>query len=57
MGQQPGLFDVDARLQELSAKGDALERLTGLVDFALTWNWLCRDQMDRKAVGRHSTMF
>lgn len=35
MGQQPGLFDVDARLQELSAKGDALERLTELVDFEM----------------------
>ena len=35
MRQQPGLFDVDARLQELSAKGDALERLTELVDFEM----------------------
>jgi transposase, IS5 family len=35
VGQQPGLFDIDARLQELSAKGDALERLTGLVDFEM----------------------
>lgn len=33
MGQQPGLFDVDARLRELSAKGDALERLGELMDF------------------------
>jgi hypothetical protein len=25
LGQQRGFFDVDGRLQELSAKGDALE--------------------------------
>lgn len=35
MGQQPGLFDVEARLQELSAKGDALERLSELMDFEI----------------------
>ena len=35
MGQQPGFFDVDGRLQELSAKGDALERLADLVDFEM----------------------
>lgn len=29
----PGFFDVDARLAELSAKGDDLERLNALVDF------------------------
>ena len=33
MGRQPGFFDVDDRLRELSAKGDDLERLTTLVDF------------------------
>lgn len=33
MAQQPGFFDVDGRLQELSSKGDALERLGKLVDF------------------------
>lgn len=27
MGRQPGFFDVDDRLRELSAKGDELERL------------------------------
>ena len=27
------MFDVDERLRELSAKGDALERLSELVDF------------------------
>jgi len=29
----PGLFDIDERLKELSAKGDDLERITALVDF------------------------
>ena len=33
MGRQPGFFDVEERLRELSAKGDDLERLGGLVDF------------------------
>jgi IS5 family transposase len=35
MGQQPGFFDVDERLRELSAKGDDLERISGLVDFEM----------------------
>jgi transposase, IS5 family len=35
MGRVPGLFDVDARLRELSAKGDDLERISGLVDFEM----------------------
>jgi IS5 family transposase len=35
MRGQAGFFDVDERLKELSAKGDALERLNGLVDFEL----------------------
>jgi len=35
MERQPGFFDVDARLRELSAKGDALERIAGLVDFEM----------------------
>ena len=33
MPRQAGFFDVDERLKELSAKGDALERLNALVDF------------------------
>jgi IS5 family transposase len=33
MAREPGLFDIDARLGELSAKGDALERVNALVDF------------------------
>ena len=32
MKREPGLFDVDARLRELS-KGDDLERMNALVDF------------------------
>ena len=32
---QPGLFDIDERLEELSAKGDELERLNAIVDFEL----------------------
>jgi transposase, IS5 family len=35
MRGQAGFFDVDERLKELSAKGDTLERLNGLVDFEL----------------------
>jgi transposase, IS5 family len=35
MGRQPGFFDVDERLRELSAKGDDLERISGLVDFEM----------------------
>jgi IS5 family transposase len=33
MRGDPGFFDVDERLKELSAKGDDLERLNGIVDF------------------------
>ena len=32
-GRQAGFWDIDARLRELSAKGDALERVNALVDF------------------------
>jgi IS5 family transposase len=35
MAGQPGFFDVDERLKQLSAKGDSLERLNSVVDFAL----------------------
>ena len=35
MRGQGGFFDVEERLKELSAKGDTLERLNGLVDFEL----------------------
>jgi transposase, IS5 family len=32
---QSGFFDVEDRLKQLSAKGDALERLSAVVDFEL----------------------
>src|ERR687889_753795 len=35
MAGQPGFFDVGNRLRELSAKGDDLERIAALVDFAM----------------------
>jgi len=35
MVRRAGFFDVDERLRELSAKGDDLERIAALVDFAL----------------------
>ena len=35
MRGQAGFFDVDERLRQLSAKGDSLERLNAVVDFAL----------------------
>ena len=35
MRGQAGFFDLDERLKELSAKGDALERLNGLIDFEM----------------------
>jgi IS5 family transposase len=35
MRGQPGFFDVEERLRELSAKGDELERLSRIVDFEL----------------------
>jgi hypothetical protein len=37
MVRQPGLFDVEERLRELSAKGHDLERIAALVDFAQSW--------------------
>ena len=35
MAGQPGFFDIDERLREMSSKGDDLERLKRLVDFEL----------------------
>ena len=35
MAGQPGFFDIEERLRELSSKGDDLERLKRLVDFEL----------------------
>src|ERR1051325_3613814 len=42
MRGQPGFFDVDERLKDLSAKGDALERLNRIVDFELFRDDLAR---------------
>jgi hypothetical protein len=33
--RMPGFFDIEDRLRELSAKGDDLERVKGLVDFEI----------------------
>lgn len=33
MVRQPGFFDVDERLKDISAKGDDLERLNQIADF------------------------
>ena len=35
MRGQPGFFEVDERLKDLSAEGDTLERLSAIVDFEL----------------------
>jgi hypothetical protein len=35
MRGEPGFFDIDERLKELSAKGDDLERLKAVVDFEM----------------------
>ena len=35
MRGQAGFFDFDERLKQLSAKGDSLERLNGVIDFEL----------------------
>jgi IS5 family transposase len=34
-GRQPGFWDVEHRLQELSAQGDPLEKLAAMVDFEM----------------------
>lgn len=35
MARQPGFFDLDERLQQLSSGGDPLERLSAVIDFEL----------------------
>jgi IS5 family transposase len=63
MAGQPGFFDVDERLKELSAKGDSLERLKAAVDFELFRADLARSvpRSDRAKGGRppfdHVLMF
>ena len=63
MRGQAGFFDIDERLEELSAKGDALERLSAVVDFELFRCALERavPRLDRSKGGRppfdHVLMF
>jgi hypothetical protein len=63
MRGQSGFFEVDDRLKELSAKGDALERLNAVVDFELFRADLARavPRSDRSKGGRppfdHVLMF
>jgi hypothetical protein len=35
LGRQPGFWDVEQRLRELSAQGDPLEKLAATVDFEM----------------------
>ena len=60
MRGQAGFFDVDERLKELSAKGDTLERLKGVVDFEVrfsgrTWRERCPARIAPVAVVLPST--
>ncbi len=54
MAGQPGFFDMDERLQALSAAGDPLERLAAVVDFGLFRPELdaAPDRSDRVKGGR-----
>ncbi len=58
MTRELGLFDVEARLRELSAKGDALERVNALVDFVAFRPELerpCHARTDPGAAARPTT--
>ena len=55
MRGQAGFFDIDERLKELSAKGDMLERLKGLVDFELGDPHHARERLLLLARGRASS--
>ena len=59
MAREPGLFDLDARLRELSAKGDDLERVNARVDFEAFRPELragaCRVRTARRAGARPTT--
>jgi len=63
MRGEPGFFDVDERLKELSAKGDDLERMKAIVDFEMFRSDLERavPRSDRARGGRppydHVLMF
>jgi hypothetical protein len=59
VAQEPGLFDIDARLRELSAKGDDLERVNALVDFEAfrpSSSTRSRARIGRRAAARPTTM-
>jgi IS5 family transposase len=49
MRGRAGFFDIDERLEDLSAKGDDLERLKGLIDVAML-----RPASNRRCRGRNS---
>jgi IS5 family transposase len=63
MRGEPGFFDIDERLKDLSAKGDDLERLNAIVDFEIFHGDLERavPRADRAKGGRppynHVLMF
>jgi hypothetical protein len=57
MRGQVGFFDVDERLNQLSPKGDSLERLNAVVDSSWSgriFSARCRARTARKATGRRS---
>jgi transposase, IS5 family len=56
MAGQPGFFDVEERLKQLSVNGDGLERLNAVVDFELFRTDLERamSRADRAKGGRPS---
>ena len=60
MRGEPGFFDVDERLKELSAKGDDLERLNAIVDFEMFPGGLgargAAERTARRAVARPTIM-
>lgn len=54
IARQPGLFDLDERLQQLSSGGDPLEHLSGVVDCELFRKLLAKalKRSDRAKGGR-----
>jgi hypothetical protein len=57
MRGEPGFFDIEDRLKELSAKGDDLERFNAIVDFEMFRADLERavPRSDRSKGGRPTT--
>ena len=57
MRGEPGFFDVEERLKELSAKGDDLERLNAIVDFEMFRGGLGARRAEERAIqGRPATL-